>query len=406
MDDFLLTQPAVAVRARTRTLLLPGLGIALVAVNLRAGVASVGPLTAQLRSVGMSPAGVALLLAIPAVCFGVFGVAGPALLRRWRIETVLAAALGLLAAALAVRAWFGIAVFFAGTILAMAAVAVLNVVLPALIKRDFAGHAGLLTGVYVTVYGIGAGAAAGLTVPFTSVTGSWEAGLAVWAVPAIVACVFWTALPGRDTPPEPVELAPPVRLRGDRVAWLVTAFVAVASIPAYVFLVWLPSMFQEFGLDAARSGLLLTLLSVVGTPASLMVPTWASRARDQRSYVVVTGLLVLTGIVGLLAAPLAAPVVWLVLLGVGMSGSFSLALCLVVLRSRRVLDTGRLSGMAQCTAFLVAALASFVAGELDHALGSWRPALLVITACLVVQLAVGWGAAKSRFVGASQPNEE
>ena len=384
-------------------MLLLGTGIAFVAFNLRAGVASVAPLTAELRASGMSANGISLLLAIPAICFGVFGVLGSILIRRFSIEDVMAGALGLLSFALAARVWFDVLVFFAGTVLAMIAIAVLNVVLPALIKQDFDSRAGLLTGVYVTVYGIGAGAASGLTVPFVEATGSWQAGLAMWAVPAGAACVIWAKLPRQVRAHGPRRTAPAasssVPLLRDRVAWLVTLFVAVSSIPAYVSLVWLPSMFESFGLTAAQGGLLLALLSVIGAPASLIVPAWAARAKDQRPFVLTLASLILAGILGLLLHPLAAPIVWLVLLGVGMSGSFSLALSLIVLRSRLVLDTGRLSGMAQCAAFLVAALASYVAGQTYHFTGSWRPALIMLGGCVVAQAGVGWGAAKPRFLG-------
>ena len=65
---------------------------------------------------------------------------------------------------------------FAGTLAAGAAIAVANVLLPALVKRRFGAQATFVTGIYSVALGVGAALAAGLAVPSEGWLGdSWRA---------------------------------------------------------------------------------------------------------------------------------------------------------------------------------------------------------------------------------------
>jgi CP family cyanate transporter-like MFS transporter len=111
-------------------------GISVLALNLRAAITSLPPVFPELSAgLHLSGAALALLAATPVLCFGVFsGVAAP-LSRRFGEERVLGAALVLLAAGLLLRGAFPGVLLFPGTVLAGAAVALLNVLLPSLVKR-------------------------------------------------------------------------------------------------------------------------------------------------------------------------------------------------------------------------------------------------------------------------------
>src|SRR3546814_7179519 len=63
----------------------------------------------------------------------------------------------------ALRGYGGIPALFAGTALAGASIAVGNVLLPSLVKRDFAQHAATMTGLYTMALCGGAATAAALT---------------------------------------------------------------------------------------------------------------------------------------------------------------------------------------------------------------------------------------------------
>src|SRR5215471_18729494 len=90
---------------------------------------------------------ISALAATPVLCFAVFsGVAAP-LSRRYGEERVLLAALALLGAGLLARAAVPGWLLFPGTVLAAAAIAVMNVLLPSLVKRRRPARAGVLIGI-------------------------------------------------------------------------------------------------------------------------------------------------------------------------------------------------------------------------------------------------------------------
>ena len=91
-------------RRPARHPVLLGVAIALVAANLRPALASVGPVLADLRAdLGLSGTGAAILTAVPVLCLGALAATAPALARRWGMEPIIAAVLGVIGAALLLR---------------------------------------------------------------------------------------------------------------------------------------------------------------------------------------------------------------------------------------------------------------------------------------------------------------
>ena len=180
-----------AVRGRHTVLL--ALSVVLVAINLRPAVAGVGPVLPELRAgLPLSGAGAAVLTTLPVLCFGLLATVTPRLARRFGIEPVLVGVMAALAAGALVRVLDGPALLFAGTVVVGGSIAIGNVLLPPLIKRDFPDRSGLMMGVYTMAVSGSAAAAAGLTVPLGDAMGlGWRGALAVWTVPAVVAAVAW-----------------------------------------------------------------------------------------------------------------------------------------------------------------------------------------------------------------------
>lgn len=97
-------------------------------------------------------------------------------------------ALVLLGVGIAVRLIPGMVWLFAGTILLGGAIAFGNVLLPSIIKRDFAGHTGLMTGLYTMALSGGAALSAGLTIPIQRAVGlDWRYSIAVWGILVLAA---------------------------------------------------------------------------------------------------------------------------------------------------------------------------------------------------------------------------
>src|SRR3546814_14661440 len=87
----------------------------------------------------------------------------------------------------ALRGYGGIPALFAGTALAGASIAVGNVLLPSLVKRDFAQHAATMYGLYTRALFGGAGTAAALALPTAHVfDDTWVAAVSLRAVPPAI----------------------------------------------------------------------------------------------------------------------------------------------------------------------------------------------------------------------------
>lgn len=383
-------------------------GLLLVAMNMRPALAVIGPVLGQIRaSLHITGATAALLTALPVACFGVLGPLGPALARRFGLERALTAALVVLLAGMLVRLGPDLATLLGGTVLLGGGIAVTNVLLPALVKRDFPGRAGPVTGMYSTVINLAAAAAAGSVIPFAAATGhGWRGGLAAWVLPVVPALAVLAAL-ARQAPPAAGASAPRPAGRSlarHKRARQVIAFTAAQSVIYYSVLAWLPSIYVSHGMSAAAAGLVLSVTTLVSAPVALVLPTLAARRADQRCYVVAIACCAGAGLLGVLAAPTAAAYLWAVLLGIGIGGAFPLALTLFVLRTRDAAETARLSTSAQSIAYLVAAAGPVALGVLHDRTGSWMPGIGLLLACVAAELLAGLGAGRPGLIGAGPPD--
>ena len=342
--------------AALRHPLLLGLAVVVVAANLRPALASVGPVLDDVRAdLGLTGTTAALLVSLPVLCLGLLAPLAPRLARRWGIEPVLMMVLAAIGAGLVMRVLGNTGPLFVGTVVASGAIAVANVLLPALIKRDFPRHSGTMIGVYTMALSGSAAVAAAATVPLGDAIGfGWRGALGVWVLPAVLALMLWIPFTGGHTPPPATE-----RTRGslltDPLAWQVTLFFGLQSLCFYAVLSWLPSLYRDHGYSPAAAGFVLSAMTFVQIPVTLILPRFAARAPDQRMYVAATTTLTAAGLTGVLLAPTTLPYVWAGLMGAGIGGSFALGLLLFVVRSRVPADTARVSAMAQTFGYVIAA---------------------------------------------------
>lgn len=380
---------------------LTAVAIVVLAVSLRPALASVGPVTGELRhDLGLSSTLVALATTLPLLCFACTSPAAPRLADRFGGERLLLGAAGILAVATVVRPLLGTGLLLGGTVVVGAAIAVGNVLLPALVKRDFTHHLGLMTGLYSMSIAAGAALGAALTIPAERWGGfGWRGGLAVWAVPPVAAAAVWSLLDRRTGGlPRGSQRERATALIRDPLAWCVLVFFGLQSVLYYSQLSWLPEIYQAAGESRDTSGLLLAVVQLAGIPAALALPWLASRRSDQRPHVLFCVVCTALGLAGLLVWPARAPYLWAVLLGVG-GAAFPLVLALFGLRARNGADAGALSGMAQGGGYLIAASGPVVVGALHDASGGWTMPIVLLLALLVPMAAAGWVAGQDRYVG-------
>jgi MFS transporter, CP family, cyanate transporter len=390
-----------------RSVVLLAAAMLLLAMNLRPAAAAIGPLIHRIRhDTGLSATGAGVLVTLPVLCFGALAPLAPPLARRFGARTTIIGALAVLVVGLLVRLVPGTGSLFIGTALAGAAIAVGNVLLPVLVRRDFPGRAGLMTGLYTTALIGFAALAAGVSVPLADAFGGgWRGGLGIWAVPAGLALLAWTTQLGRREPgsePAGVQIGGARPLLKNRLAWMLTLFFGLQSAGFYATLAWLPSIFQSHGASEAKAGLLLSLSMVVGLAAALTVPSLAARARDQRALVVIFTALTVLGWLGILIAPMSAPYLWAAVLGFGQNALFPLALTLIVLRGGTVTATAGLSTLVQTVGYLIAAVAPLGIGAIHDLTGSWTPPLIVLLVLLLPQGLAGLTAGRNRQISPAE----
>ena len=167
---------------------------------------------------------------------------------------------------------------------------------------------------------------------------------------------------------------------------------------AYIVFGWLPSILIGRGLSATEAGLALSGSIIVQLLSSLAAPWLATRGKDQRLAIVVVMLLTLGGLFGCLYAPLDGLWGWAILLGLGQGGTFSLALTLIVLRSRDSHVAANLSSMAQGIGYTLASMGPFAVGLVHDWTGGWTAIGWIFAVIGLGAIVAGLGAGRARYV--------
>ena len=374
--------------------------LVMIAANLRPALTGVGPLIDMIRQdLGLSATVAGLLNSLPLFAFAAFSPLAHAA-NRIGIERALMIAMLALIAGILVRSLGGTIGLFGGTLLLGAGIAVGNVLLPSVIKRDFAQRVGSVTTVYAIVLGLTAAIASGVSVPLARILpGGWQSALAFWALPAALAIVPLAQCLRAGVNSEDVNksYAPAVPIWRSPIAWQVTIFMGLQSFSYYVAVSWFPSVLQDVGYTPGAAGWIVTWFQIVALAATLAMPSLIRRAPDQRLLAVVTPLLLVIAIVGLVAAPSAASF-WVVLMGLGNGPTMILALTFFALRTSDHRQAAALSLMAQSIGYFIAALGPIVFGLLHDVSHGWTVPLIALAASLVIQSLAGYGAGRNAQV--------
>ena len=377
-----------------------GASLVLIAFNLRPVFSSASTLLPEIRdTLGLSGLGASILTTLPVVCLGLFSPLAPGMSQRIGTERTLLAAIVLLACGTALRGLPSVPLLFLGTALAGACIAVGNVLLPGLVKRDFHDRAALMTGCYTMALCAGAASAAGLTLPIKQAFGlSLGGGLAIWALPALLAGLLWLpqvlASSSHAGKPRPGIQG----LWKNRLAWHITLFMGLQSALAYCVFGWLVPILRERGLDGVTAGAIVSMSVMMQAGACLVAPHIAVRGKDQRLINVALSLLAVIALLGLLFAPLWSVWFWAVLQGIGQGGLIAVALMVIVLRARDAHVAAQLSGMAQCVGYLLAAIGPLLVGLIHGWTGSFAWSALLFVFLGLGTAVNGWFAGRALHV--------
>lgn len=364
----------------------------LIALNLRAAITSVGPVLPRVgEDLALSEPMQGLLGALPLLAFAVGSPLVHRLTRRTGVDGALLLALLLIAAGLALRPFTGVPGLWLGTAVAGLAIAIGNVLVPVVVRRDYPARLALATGFFTMFMSLAAAVASGTAVPFADRWG-WRTALAAWAVPPLLIAVAW-AVRMRVSPSPPSTLPQPGEVTTSvwrqPTAWLVTAFMGLQSTAFYILVTWLPTIEVAGGVPDTAAGVHLSIYQVVGMVSGMAIPLLMRRPGSVVPATLTASVPMVVAAAGLLLAP-GLPMLWVVAAGLSSGSSIVVALTLIGLRGRTHAETTQLSGMAQSVGYLLAAAGPVAAGALAQVSNGWHAplGLLLALACTQTVIAV------------------
>lgn len=375
------------VRATARPAVWLMLGIILVALNLRPSMAAVGPLLSAIRGdVPLSFSLAALLTLLPVMAMGLAMFFGMAVSQRLGEQRTVLLSLLIIGVATLSRLFLDSAGgLIASAVLAGIGIALIQALMPALIKSRFPDNVALCMGLYVTSIMGGAALAASFA-PWVMVeTGNWRAGLAVWAVLALLAIpVWWTT---RATSPDTIRTV--VRKEfffTNSRAWLLAIFFGLGTASYTCVLAWLAPYYVEKGWSEQNAGLMLGFLTAMEVISGLVVPAIANRSRDRRLVLGALLGLIIAGFLGLILSPQHLSLLWPCLLGLGIGGLFPMSLIVSLDHLEEPQRAGGLTAFVQGIGYLIAGLSPLMAGVVRDRLGSFEWAWWSLTAVMALML--------------------
>lgn len=376
------------VRSIARPAFLLMFSIILVALNLRPSMAAVGPLLSAIRlDVPLSFSLAALLTLLPVMAMGLAMFVGLAISQRLGEDRTVMLSLLIIGVATLSRLFVDTATdLIFSAVLAGMGIALIQALMPALIKSRFSNNVALCMGLYVTSIMAGAAIAASFAPLVMASTGSWRTGLAIWTVLTVVALLAWYIQRGAGSTRSSRQSLNENFFNNAR-AWLLAIFFGLGTASYTCILAWLAPYYVEKGWSEQNAGLLLGFLTAMEVLSGLLAPAIANRSRDRRPML--CGLLVLItgGFCGLILCPQQLSLLWPSLLGLGIGGLFPMSLIVALDHIDEPRRAGGLTAFVQGIGYLIAGLSPLIAGVIRDQLGSFEWAwwcLAGVTALMLV----------------------
>lgn len=379
--------------------------VCLVAANMRPAITAVGPLLDQIGGdTDLSVAALGMLASVPLLVWALVSPFALRLSRRFGMSRAVLGGLALLLIGTGIRSIAGpVAALWIGTVVIGVALAITNVLMPAVVKRDFPGRVPLMMGVYTALLGGMGAIGSGVAVPLSLLgdeSSGWRVSLLLTGSALIpLAMIVW-AVATRGHHAQHLAGGATGSARGvwaDPVAWLVAGYMGFQSATFYMMLTWLASISVSVGKTEIAAGFDVMIYQLLTIAGPFLVPVLL-RGRARRVVPAAIPVLGVIGVAGLILAP-DALTVWVLPIGLASGASLSMALTLMAERARDHDTSAALSGMAQSVGYILAAIGPIAFGWLHTATNGWTWPLALLAVVLLGQSAVGVFAGRERFVG-------
>lgn len=437
--------------------------VVLFALNMRAGVTSIAPVLQEIQGgLHMSDSLAGLLTSLPTLIFALVGLITPLASRTLGLHSTMLVAMVALSLGLIVRVFMGgSAGFLVFTIVALAGIAITNVLMPAFIKTHFPAQIPTYTAVYSTALTAMAFLSSVVVAPMShSMSTGWRGALGFWGVLAVLAVVPAGILVvlqkkhhlavgdgvavgaeagvAADTDANGVAHtgagaanntvaagiaadadaadttdtadttdaadaaagAEPVQLWvmfRSKKARALALFFGIQSLHAFVQMGWLAQIFRDYGVSQNYAGMLAGLMQLLSIPGAMLAPALLGKVRNPRLLVAGTAAIAAPAYLGMLLAPASVPWLWVILFALA-NTTFPMALTLIGWSGRSGDTTALLSSFVQSFGFLIASLGPLLVGILLQATTGWTVPLIFCLVLVIPFAIAGYIAAAPGYV--------
>lgn len=361
---------------------LSALTIALLAASLRCGMSCVGPLTGDFqRDLGLSAFAAGFVTTIPLIAFSLTAPIAGRIAVAVRSKELILSCLSLTAFGLLLRSFGGVVGLYAGTLCLGLAIGTMNVLMPALIRKQYPTQIGLMMGVYMTAMTAASSIFSGACEGIAKTLGGWKMGL---AAPVVVVLISIAAclLSGKRLAVrlDATGTVSAKCIRPKHVA--VALYMGTQSFLYFSMLAWLPAMARSLGAVQGDTGMLLLVMQACGLIPCFAMPIVTQKVRRRDILCFATAALFVFSFLFILLWGNAYPMLMLgtMLCGFGCSGTLSISLTIIAEQGRNAAETAVISAMSQCIGYALAAFGPTGLGYLYDAFGNWKIVLL----CMVV----------------------
>lgn len=362
--------------------------IVFVGINLRPAMATIGPLLDAIQhETGLGDTGASLLTALPVALMGICMLGTTHL--RVALGERLGIASGMLLILLAcLGRWIrpDTRSLLATAIAAGVGIAMVQALMPAVIRRRAGKRAAPMMGMYSTAI-MGGAMMAGVASPWIARGLGWSAALGIWMFPALAGWVVWCGTDVQTDRQTGVLSTRVVRraVRRKRRGWLLLAFFGLGTGAYTLVLAWLPPFYMQLGWSAEAAGALLGALTFAEVVAGIAVSAWIGRSPDRRPALFMAIGALLAGTLCLCIAPISCAWPATLLAGLGIGALFPLSLIVAMDHGETSEDAGAIVAFVQGGGYLLAAILPLVAGLIRANLSDLTPAWWLMAAlCLAL----------------------
>lgn len=368
------------------------IAIILLGLNLRPTMAAIGPLLTLIRdSVPMSFSTVSLLTVLPVLAMGVAMAIGSKIsdyLGEHKAVTISTFLIGLSSF---IRYFADDSLnLILTSIIAGCGIAIIQAVIPGVIKRNFPNLIPLIMGFYVTSIMGGAAIAAAVS-PFVGQQSGWQLALSLWSGLAIIALIMWFIV--KDHIGKKVVLehsgehTTPSFWKNKR-AWLLGVFFGLGTSFYTCVLAWLPPYYLDLGFKDTQAGLMLAFVCMMEVISGLILPALASRSKDRRPVIFIALVSILLGFGGIVFLPNTLSLLWASFLGIGIGGIFPLTLITTMDHIEDVSGSSKLVTFVQSIGYTIAAFSPFIAGTIRDLTNGFTGAWLTLFFVTIVMILI------------------